>query len=333
MNAINAVLVGVGYMGRLTARYMIENGINIVGVVSRTSSQGEDIATLAGLAAPAGVVVTNDLAAILAKGGVDVVVVTTSSDLETLLPIAELSLSHGANVATISEEAFFPGTAGEIGKTLDGLARANGVTLVATGVQDIFWLNLPVLVSGAVHRIKEVYCQSNVNLDVYGPALISQYPIDLTPEDYAKQAAEGEAKALIPFSGIALEAMVSKLGWTPTGRSVRHEPIYAQQEIVSESLGRTIQPGRTAGVTEIYEIETQEGIGLKMEFIEKVNAPGETEKITWTFKGEPELSFVTDNFPGVEVTCATLVNRIPEIIAAPAGYLSAGVIANPVVKG
>ncbi|HZV11383.1 MAG TPA: Gfo/Idh/MocA family oxidoreductase, partial [Novosphingobium sp.] len=137
MNAINAVLVGVGFMGRLTARYMIENGIHIVGVVSRTSSQGEDIGTLAGLPVPAGVAVTNDLAAILARGGVDIVVVTTSSDLESLSPIAELSLSHGVNVATISEEAFFPGTAGVIGQALNAVARANGATLAATGVQDI----------------------------------------------------------------------------------------------------------------------------------------------------------------------------------------------------
>ncbi|AQS83857.1 MAG: Gfo/Idh/MocA family oxidoreductase [Acetobacter aceti] len=330
---INAVLVGVGHMGRLTARYLLEKGINVVGVVSRTSSQGEDIGTLVGLKTPIGVTVSNDLEAILANGNADIVLVTTSSDLKSLLPIAERALSCGVNVATISEEAFFPGTAGEIGKRLDEVARANGVTLVATGVQDIFWLNLPAMVTGAMHRIEEIHCWSNVNLDIYGPALISQYPVGLTPEEYARQEAEGEPRSLIPFSGIALEGLTAKLGWTPTGRSVRHEPIYAECAITSESLGRAISPGHTVGVTEIYEIETREGIKLRMEFVEKVNGPEETEKIAWTFKGEPELGVVADRFPGMEVTCATLVNRIPAILAAPAGYISAGSLAEAVIMG
>lgn len=325
---INVVLVGLGYMGRLTARYLVEKNYNIVAAVSRTSFVGQDLGEVAGLPEPLGIEVGTSLEDALGSQKVDVAIVTTSSDVESLTAIAVPCLSAGVNVVTITEEAFFPRFSAEKGDKLDALAKENGVTLVATGVQDIFWLNLPAMLTGACHRIERMNCVSNVNLDVYGPALVSQYPLDLSQEEYDEAALKNDAR-LIPFSGIALEALAEKMGLTPTRRATRHEPIFDIEDIISESLGRTIKAGRTCGVTEIYEIETEQGVQLQVRFIEKLNRPDEDQVISWEIIGEPKLNITTNRFPGEEVTCATTVNRIPDVIAAEPGFLSSGVLPAP----
>ena len=44
--------------------------------------------------------------------------------------------------------------------------------------------------------------------------------------------------------------------------------------------------------------------------------------IVWTLHGEPETTCIVNQPATVELTCATLVNRIPQLIDAPAGYVT-----------
>ena len=58
---------------------------------------------------------------------------------------------HGANVITIEEETVYPWrTAQDLARELDAVAKANGVTLAASGAQDVFWLHLVGTLLGAV---------------------------------------------------------------------------------------------------------------------------------------------------------------------------------------
>ena len=67
--------------------------------------------------------------------------------------------------------------------------------------------------------------------------------------------------------------------------------------------------------------ETKEGIVIESECIGKVYAEDEFDKNEWTVVGEPETTFVVTRPNTVELTCATIVNRIPDVLTAPAGYV------------
>ena len=56
---INAVIFGVGAMGKLTTRYLVEKGVKISGAYNRTSNLGEDLGTVAGLKQPLNVPITS----------------------------------------------------------------------------------------------------------------------------------------------------------------------------------------------------------------------------------------------------------------------------------
>ena len=70
-----------------------------------------------------------------------------------------------------------------------------------------------------------------------------------------------------------------------------------------------------------------EEITFRVEFIQKIFNSNETEKITWQIEGTPDISLSFDPFMGGEITCTTLVNRIPDVINAEPGFLLASDLA------
>ena len=72
----------------------------------------------------------------------------------------------------------------------------------------------------------------------------------------------------------------------------------------------------------VVTTETEEGITFVTECVGKVFAPDEFDRNDWTLVGEPETTISVNRPATVEMTCAILVNRIPQLIDAPAGYVT-----------
>ena len=53
-----------------------------------------------------------------------------------------------------------------------------------------------------------------------------------------------------------------------------------------------------------------------------VYAPDEFDKNVWTVEGEPTTTITVEKPATVELTCATVVNRIPDVIKATPGYVT-----------
>ena len=68
--------------------------------------------------------------------------------------------------------------------------------------------------------------------------------------------------------------------------------------------------------------ETEEGITLETQCLGYVYGPEDFDKNEWSFHGEPDTTVIVNRPATVELTCATLVNRIPMLIDAPAGYIT-----------
>ena len=80
--------------------------------------------------------------------------------------------------------------------------------------------------------------------------------------------------------------------------------------------------GQKIRCIDFYNNNIDQGITLVTKCIGKVYAPEDYDCNDWTFIGEPETTVSCNQPATVEMTCATLVNRIPQLIDAPAGYVT-----------
>jgi len=321
---INSIIFGVGSMGKIIARYMLDKGINIVGAVNRKSYVGDDLGQVAGLGRDLGVVITNNPESIYQNHDIDIAVISTSSDMASLLDIATGILKQGINVLTISEEAFWPWRfTPEMSHELDVLARENKVTISATGLQDACWFNLIAVVTGACHSIDTISITANANLDFYGPEVLSNYDIGATETEYKNSRLQPSPDDQPPpVFRFPMEALIAHLGLTITELDCQHTPIFASAPVESRSLNKLIDRGLLIGDTEHFTAKTQEGTTIHTQFVEEITPLEKPSRISLDIKGEPDFQVRLENIDGEAITCATTVNRIFDVIDAEPGLIT-----------
>ena len=101
----------------------------------------------------------------------------------------------------------------------------------------------------------------------------------------------------------------------------RTVPQTHKEDIYSTTLGMTVKAGDATGMSAIVTTETEEGITIESECIGKVYSKEEFDKNEWTIYGEPDTTLVINRPATVELTCASIVNRIPDVINSKPGYV------------
>ena len=329
MGRLRGIVYGVGAMGSIMARLMLEKDVEIVGAIARSPEKvGKDLGEVAGLGFETGVVVESDARRALAEGA-DIAVVCVASYLSVMFDHFKLCLEHGCNVVTIEEEAAWPwGTAPELAAELDRIGKEHSASIAASGAQDVFWLNLVITLMGAAHRIDSVAGRCTWNADDYGPEVAAHVHLGETRETFERYLAEHGWPDFVVRSN--LEALVASAGLTVGKVTPSVTPVIAAEDTWSKSLGAAVPAGRVLGVVDAVTIETREGPTFSFEMGGGAHGRGESDVNEWVVRGDPpELRLFNDRVPTRLITCTSVVNRIPDVINAEPGFVTLDQLPRP----
>lgn len=334
---VKVVQYGTGKMSVYTMRYVYEKGAEIVGAVDVNPAViGKDIGEIMGTENKGvKVVSTNEAEEMIKQTNPDIVIVTTMSLMKDVNDALMLCAKLGVNAITTCEEAFYPMNSNPgITTKLDEVAKQTGCTITGSGYQDIYWGQLISSIAGSTHKITKIKGSSSYNVEDYGIALAKAHGAGLTLEEFDKQVAsvdrisDEERQAVINRGDYLPSYMwnvngwlCEKLGLTVKSQTQKTVPQTYHEDIYSTTLGMTVKTGDATGMSAVVTTETEEGITIESECIGKVYSAEEFDKNEWTIIGEPETTLVINKPATVELTCASIVNRIPDVINAKPGYV------------
>lgn len=337
-NKVKVVQFGTGKMAKYTMRYVYEKGGEVVGAIDVNPAViGKDIGEIIGCENK-NVKVTSfeDAEAMLKEVKPDICVVETMSLIKDLEDPFMLCAKLGINAISTCEEAFFPWNSNpNLTKKIDELAKQTGCTITGSGYQDIYWGQLITSIAGSTQKITKIKGSTSYNVEDYGIALANAHGAGLTLDEFDKQVAivdkiSDEERNKIIQSGDYLPSymwntngwLCEKIGLTIKSQTQVTVPTTNKEDIYSSTLGMTVKAGDATGMSAVVTTETEEGITIESECIGKVYSKEDYDKNEWTVYGEPNTTITVARPSTVELTCATIVNRIPDVINAEPGYVT-----------
>lgn len=328
MRNVRVALWGLGAMGRgIAGLLMGRKGVEIAGACDLNPAfTGMSLYELLG--APRGgrpeVTVTPDIAQALNATPIDCCVIATDSFVKDVFPKIKEVASRGINALTIAEEMSYPwAQEPELAAEMDRLAKANGVSVLGTGINPGLMMDLlAVCLSGAMTGVDHVRCERVNSLSPFGGTVMREQGIGITREEFDRGVADGTLAGHVGFHesagmigralGIPFDSLEQGMQPILTDVDRRSPHGFAPKGHVA-GVNMTAS-ARDGGVEKIRLIHPQQ--------IEPQLAGVETgDYITLT--GTPPIHMaVRPEVDGGLGTVAMACNTLPFVVAARPGLLS-----------
>lgn len=314
---------GLGAMGSGMARLMLEkSGLKIVAAVDgRPDYAGKDLGEVLGVGKHLGTIVTNNPETVLDKEKVDIVILATTSWTKHLMPDVRKILGAGVNCITIAEEMADPEAQNpDLAAEIDALARKNGVSILGTGVNPGFVLDLLIIMlTAGCHSVERIEASRVNDLSPYGPTVMKTQGVGTTPEAFAAGVADGSIVGHVGFPE-SIHLISEALGLGVNRIEQNREPIIST--VHRETPHVRVEPGMVAGCAHT-------GIGYRgnQEVIRLVHPqqihPHLENQDTGDYihiYGLPEIHMaIKPEIAGGKATIGIAINMIPHVVAATPG--------------
>jgi 4-hydroxy-tetrahydrodipicolinate reductase len=322
-DALRVAVLGTGQMGSGIVRLLLgKEGVEVVGVYGRRPDRaGTDVGKLLGLDRDLGVKLTNNLSELLSTTKAQVVVQATCSKVNDASQEIKTAVQAGAHVVSIAEEMAYPAYE-EPGLTeeIDALCRQHGVSVLGTGINPGFVLDLLVIsLTGVCYHVESITAQRINDLSPFGTSVLTTQGVGISPEAFHQGVKDGTVVGHFGFPE-SITMIAQALGWTIERVEQTREPIISNVKRETPSI--RIEPGQTAGCKHTATGYVQGKPAIHLIHPQQVH-PHLEDVQTGDYidiKGEPNVSFSgSPEIPGGVGTIALAVNMIPQVVSAAPG--------------
>lgn len=324
MENVKVILWGIGAMGSGMAKMLLDKkGVDIVGVCSRRSHVGENLFDVVEIdpAGRAPIMVTNDIDSLVKEKSADIVLISTDSFTKDSFEKVKKVAENGINVISIAEEMAFPkAQEPELAAKMDAVAKENGVTILGTGINPGFVLDLLVLaLTGTCENVDYVKASRVNDLSPFGAAVMKGQGVGLTEEVFLKGVETGDVVGHVGFPE-SISMVAEGLGWKIGEILQTRDPIISN--VARETKYVTVDPGNVAGCSHCATGEVEGEIKIVMEHPQQIHPEleGQDTGDYISIVGTPNINMqIKPEIPGGIGTIAMAVNSIPHVINARPG--------------
>jgi len=323
MNKVRVALYGVGVVGSLIAKALLEKeGVEIVCAVDVAKDKtGKDLGEVLALGRKLGITVSDDLNAALSDSKADIAVHATSSYLKQTFPQLASLAKHGINVVSTCEELSCPfATEPKLAKSLDSLAKKHNVTVLGTGINPGFLMDtLVITLTAPCQKIEKIQAVRVMNAGTRRVPFQKKIGAGLAVEEFKHKMDSREITGHVGLEqSIAMIADV--LAWKLDRIVVDSvEPVVAKKAVESRDI--KVGAGKVAGLRQKARGFRHNEEVIILDFSAYIGAEEEYDAITIT--GTPNVhQKIQPCVHGDIGTIAMIVNAIPKVINAPAGLVT-----------
>ncbi len=316
---IRIVQYGLGPIGQETVRLILDKAkvgsLELVGAidvdpqkVNRTVGSLVDVSS--------DIVISSDAEKVLTNSKPDIVLHTTSS----FLPQVEEQLNHciraGASVVSSTEELPYPfDRHAEIAARLDSLAKEYGVTILGTGVNPGYAMDvLALMATGVCTRVHSVSVQRRVDAGLRRRPLQQKVGAGITVEEFQERQKQGGFGHIGLIESMRL--VMHGFGWPIQKFTEKLEPVIAESKVTTPYL--TVSSGRVAGIKHTAEAFMNDRVAVSLDLRMYVGAHKPEDRVI--VNGAPPINLVIEGgIFGDTATVAALVNAIPHVLKSSPG--------------
>ena len=322
-DAIRAVVLGTGQMGSGIARLILQKpALHLVGACARRAErEGVDLGLAVGLDRKIGVAITTDLSRLLERTQPQIAIQATCSKLEDAWHELTTLIEHRINVISIAEEMAYPAaTSPTTAAQLHQLAVKHGVSVLGTGVNPGFVLDLLIItLTGVCAEVDSITARRVNDLSPYGPTVLADQGVGLTPEAFEKGLRDGSVVGHIGFEQ-SLHMIAGALGWELDRIEQKRKPIISRVERQTPFV--KVEPRQVAGCLHTATAYRQGRAVIYLSHPQQIHPQLEGIETgdSIQIKGTPDLTIEgRPEIPGGRATEALAVNMIPQVVRAEAG--------------
>lgn len=324
MENIKILIWGFGAMGRGMAEMLLtKTGAEIVGICDINHEiVGKNFLDVLNIkSSHKEVIVSDDIDTVLSKVKADVVLLCTDSYTSKTFPKIKKIVAKGINVISTAEEMAYPYVnEPELAKKMDLLAKEHNVTILGTGINPGFIMDLLVVaLTGTMSNVETIEAKRVNSLSPFGKTVMDEQGVGITRDEYEMRLKNNNLAGHVGFKE-SIYMIADALGLKLDNFKQQMSPIIT--DIDRKSLYGEAKKGNLAGI----DMRGQGFIDNKavISMIHPQQIEPEMAGINTgdyiTIKGTPNIKMaINPEISGGIGTIAMCVNMIPHVINAKPG--------------